>query len=92
MAAFRPEVREFIRAAETLLSPVSVNNPLTKEECRIVEFYLSTLTDHCNGLGPMKVEANRRRVNQLQDRYWLGFTVVAIALLLGTVGLVWLWW
>jgi len=31
-------------------------------------------------------------VNQLQDRYWLGFTVVAIALLLGTVGLVWLWW
>ena len=51
MAAFRPEVREFIRAAETLLSPVSVNNPLTKEECRIVEFYLSTLTDHCNGLG-----------------------------------------
>jgi hypothetical protein len=46
MSAYRQEVCEFIRAAETLLSPVSLSNPLTKEECRIVEFYASSLTEH----------------------------------------------
>lgn len=51
MPAFRTEVRDFIRPAETLLSPVSMDNPLTVEECRIVEFYATSLVDHCNGSG-----------------------------------------
>ena len=45
MAVFRKEVNEYIRAAETLLSPASMDKPLTKEECKIVEFYTSSLSD-----------------------------------------------
>jgi len=50
MAPFRKEVHEFIRASETLLSPASIGEPLTKQECEIVQFYASSLTDHCAGI------------------------------------------
>ena len=30
--------------------------------------------------------------HELQGSYWLGFSLVAITLLLGTVGLIWRWW
>lgn len=47
MSTFRPEVRKFIRVAETLFSPESFSNPLTKEEGRIAEFYATSLTEYC---------------------------------------------
>lgn len=43
MSAYRKEVSEFIRLAETLLSPVSLGEPLTQEECQVVDFYVGTL-------------------------------------------------
>lgn len=49
MPSLRQEVHEFVRAAETLLSPASLDAPLSKEEIRIVEFYASSLTDFCAG-------------------------------------------
>ena len=49
-STFCKEVHEFARAAETLLSPASLSRPLTKDECQIVKFYASSLTDYCNGL------------------------------------------
>ena len=51
MPSMRPEVHEFVRASETLLSPASMAPPLTKEECEVVEYYATTLTDHCQGMG-----------------------------------------
>ena len=41
--ATREEIRAFIAAAETLLSPVSIAPPLTTEERKLVEFYASSL-------------------------------------------------
>lgn len=51
MEIFRKEVAEYIRAAETLLSPASLGEPLTKDECHIVEFYSKSIADHCGSLG-----------------------------------------
>jgi len=45
MSAIRNEVHDFVRAAETLLSPASLNTPLTKDECKIVEFYAASLME-----------------------------------------------
>ena len=45
MTAYRKEIREFIRLAETLLSPVSLGQPLTQEECQIVEFCVGALAE-----------------------------------------------
>ena len=47
MPSLRQEVHEFVRADETLLSPASIDAPLSKEEIKIVEFYASSLTDFC---------------------------------------------
>ena len=41
--ATRDEIRAFISAAETLLSPISLMPPLTGEERKLVEFYASSL-------------------------------------------------
>jgi len=51
MDVFRKEVSDFIRLAETLLSPASIGDPLTKEECRVVEYYVKQLSGHCSSLG-----------------------------------------
>lgn len=51
MPSLRQEVHEFVRASETLLSPASLDAPLSKEELRIIEFYASSLTSFCAGLG-----------------------------------------
>ena len=51
MDLYRKEVSDFIRLAETLLSPASLEIPLTKEECRVVEFYVKSLSGHCSSLG-----------------------------------------
>jgi hypothetical protein len=56
MDLYRTEVSEFIRLAETLLSPVSLKTPLTKEECRIVDFYVRELSGHCASLGHSATE------------------------------------
>ena len=41
--ATREEIRAFIAAAETLLSPIFLTPPLTTEERKLVEFYASSL-------------------------------------------------
>ena len=51
MKVFRKQVAEFIRAAETILSPASLGEPLNKEECQAVEFYSKSIADHCGSLG-----------------------------------------
>ncbi len=56
MDLYRKEVSDFIRLAETLLSPASLGEPLTKEECRIVDFYVSSLAGHCASLGHSTTE------------------------------------
>ena len=38
MDPYRKEISDFIRLAETLLSPLSLRPPLTKEECQFVEY------------------------------------------------------
>ena len=43
MNVYRREISDFIRLAETLLSPVSLEQPLTQEECRVVDFYVRAL-------------------------------------------------
>lgn len=49
MAPYRKEVSDFIRLAETLLSPVSLGEPLTEEECKVVDFYVTALAGNCAG-------------------------------------------
>ncbi len=51
MDIHRKAVANFIRSAETLLSPVSLDGPMTKNECQIVEYYLGALGGHCTSLG-----------------------------------------
>ena len=51
MEVFRKEVAAYISAAETILSPASLGEPLTKEECQAVEYYSKSIADHCGGLG-----------------------------------------
>ena len=43
MDLYRKEVSEFIRLSETLLSPVSLGQPLTQDECQIVNACVSAL-------------------------------------------------
>ena len=38
MNQYRKEVCDFIRLSETLLSPASLQTPLTEEECQVVDF------------------------------------------------------
>ena len=45
--SLRHEVHEFIRAAETLLSPASLGEPLSKQERDIIKFYAETLSQDC---------------------------------------------
>lgn len=47
MDVYRKEMSEFIRLAETLLSPVSLGEPLTDEECKVVDFYVMALAGNC---------------------------------------------
>ncbi len=47
MDVYRKEVSDFIRLAEALLSPVSLGEPLTEDECRVVDFYVSALAGNC---------------------------------------------
>lgn len=42
---FRPEVQQFIRASETLVSPALMNSDLTPEECDIIAYYVMTLSN-----------------------------------------------
>ena len=39
MSPLRQEVHEFVRASETLLSPASIGDPLTKNERDIIRYY-----------------------------------------------------
>lgn len=43
--SFRPEVQDFIRATETLLSPALLGQSLTPEECDIIAYYVMTLSN-----------------------------------------------
>lgn len=43
MDPYRKEISDFIRLAETLLSPISLRPPLTKEECQFAEYYVNAL-------------------------------------------------
>jgi hypothetical protein len=45
MTSLRPEVRAFMRTAETLLSPASLGTGLTEEEREIIAMYGSTLAE-----------------------------------------------
>ena len=40
----RKEVREFVRAAETILSPALLHPDLTQEECDLIAEYVKTLS------------------------------------------------
>jgi hypothetical protein len=51
MNQYRKEVSDFIRLSETLLSPASLQTPLTEEECQVVDFYAKALAGHCQSLG-----------------------------------------
>jgi hypothetical protein len=55
MSAIRSEVHDFIRAAETLLSPASLDKPLTKDE-----FYVASPVEHYRTL------AGDREDNEVQ--------------------------
>ena len=54
----RKQVAEYIRAAETILSPASLGEPLTKDECQIVEYYSKSIADHCDSLGHNSTKEN----------------------------------
>jgi hypothetical protein len=41
----RKEVRDFARAAETLLSPASLGSDLTTDECELIKEYVMTLSN-----------------------------------------------
>ena len=56
MKVFRKQVAAYISAAETILSPASLGEPLTKEECQAVEFYSKSIADHCGSLGDNSTE------------------------------------
>ena len=56
MDLYRKEVIDFIRLAETLLSPVSLGEPLTAEECKVVDFYVTALAGNCAGQRRAKVD------------------------------------
>jgi hypothetical protein len=58
MKVFRKQVAEYIRAAETLLSPASLGEPLTKDECHVVELYSKSIADHCGSLGHRSTDEN----------------------------------
>jgi hypothetical protein len=45
--SFRKEVRTFVNAAETLLSPILLGKPLTPEEHKVIEFYAQALMNQC---------------------------------------------
>jgi hypothetical protein len=48
MDVIRKELQDFIRASETLLSPVSLREPLKEDEWQVIEFYASSLVrEHC---------------------------------------------
>ncbi len=51
MAFYRKEVSEFIRLAERLLSPISLGQPLTQEECQVVDFYVGALAERYANFG-----------------------------------------
>jgi hypothetical protein len=40
---FRPEIKRFCDAAETLLSPVLLQSPLTEDECSMIRVYIKNL-------------------------------------------------
>jgi hypothetical protein len=44
-APYRPEVQNFIRATETLLSPASLGSDLTPDECDIIAYYVMSLSN-----------------------------------------------
>jgi hypothetical protein len=50
MDVYRKEIGEFIRIAETLLSPASLTLPLTKEECHVVDHYVKELSVRYSGV------------------------------------------
>jgi hypothetical protein len=56
MDLYRKEVSEFIRLAETLLSSVSLEQPLTQDECQVVDFYVSALARRYATLGQTSVD------------------------------------
>ena len=43
MLNLRPEVRKFMDAAETLLSPVLLTTPFNEDECGIIQAYIESL-------------------------------------------------
>ena len=69
MTTFRQEVHEFVRASETLLSPASPGLPLTKQEREIVQFYASSLNEHCAGLNAGGVLKSRELLGHSLPRY-----------------------
>jgi hypothetical protein len=42
---FHPAVQAFIRASETLLSPASIGEELTPEECDVIAYYVMMLSN-----------------------------------------------
>ena len=56
MDLYRKEVSEFIRLAETLLSTVSLGQPLTQDECQVVEYYVSELAERFASQGQTSVD------------------------------------
>jgi hypothetical protein len=42
---FRLEVRQFVLAAETLISPALMDSDLTPDECDIIAYYVMTLSN-----------------------------------------------
>jgi hypothetical protein len=71
MDVMRKELREYIRATETLLSPASLGEPLTEEEWQIVEFYTASLSDQCSrlrrGIGRIEQFAERASTLTVED-------------------------
>ncbi len=43
--SLRPEVQEFVRATESILSPALLGGDLTQEECDIIAYYVMSLSN-----------------------------------------------
>lgn len=49
MMPIRPQVKAFLDAAETLLSPALLTSPLNEDECGMIHVYMETLEEKVLG-------------------------------------------
>ena len=60
---FRTEIRDFIAAAETILSPIHLVPPMTIEEKQLVQVYVTELAIRC------KEEETARELSKAEQEH-----------------------